>query len=204
MSARHLVILSPHPDDAAFSCGLLLWTAAQRGWQQALCNVFTHSQYAPCLETNSADEVSATRREEDFALGRLLEILFDELAQLDGPLRREIPAEHLLTTSLRAPLLALPEYDLLLAPFALGGHLDHGGGRALLSSSRSGALMVSIITPFKDAAVYLAEAIESVWVHLDPVAGYRRHPDIMCAQASSDFHQTQRSHFQAWLAEYRT
>jgi LmbE family N-acetylglucosaminyl deacetylase len=83
--------LSPHLDDAAFSCGGTLALLARRGWQVVLCTVFTASVDNPT----------------GFALA----------CQADKGVGPEIDYIGALLRSL-AP-------DLLFAPQAIGGHVDH-------------------------------------------------------------------------------
>lgn len=139
--------LSPHLDDAAFSAGGLLATLAARGWHVTMVTLFTQSVPEPkgfalaCqLDKGLAPEIDymALRRAEDDEAAAALGIaaplhlpfreaphrgyasapeLFLELRPDDGIDRHLAPA--------LADLLAAEAPDLILAPQAVGGHVDH-------------------------------------------------------------------------------
>ena len=155
--------LSPHLDDAAFSCGGTLALLAGRGWRVVMATVFTASVPDPqgfalsCqLDKGLSAEVDymALRRAEDGEAARRLGIeprhlpfreaphrgygsapeLFSDTRADDGVVAELVPAF--------AALLAETAPDLILAPQAIGGHVDHvqvvralrevAGGRPLL------------------------------------------------------------------------
>lgn len=140
----HVVVLSPHRDDAAFSCGLLLTQLLRAGATVELVNVCTESDYAPYLEGNGeprAEQVSQTRREEDL---HFLQALRDhsgagrcsmsDLHWLDSPLRLGIATDRVLQapnaavadiTALAEALRPWRDADVVLSPLALGNHIDH-------------------------------------------------------------------------------
>lgn len=135
-----LVVLSPHRDDAAFSTGSLLGLAATAGLPVTVLNVFTQSMYAPFGPDGlSIDAVTSLRLSEDQAVVSLLaqsaQLL--DLALLDAPLRLHIRDDQVISGSLSpeqfaaevertaAALPDLSHVDLLLAPLALGAHIDH-------------------------------------------------------------------------------
>lgn len=139
-----LLILSPHRDDAAFSCGLLIKRAVQAGLQVGIVNIFTRSDYAPFSDAEGLEAVTHLRYQEDLAfaglhrqLGNSGIQLFD-LDLLDAPLRRNIKFHKVLNrkwddgkfrgecNSLAERLEQLAPARLTLAPLALGHHLDHG------------------------------------------------------------------------------
>lgn len=137
--------LSPHLDDAAFSCGGTLALLARQGWQVTVCTAFTRSVPRPggfalaCqLDKGLGAEVDymALRRAEDAAAcaalrARPLWLDFAEAphrgygcaAALFAPPREEDGIVAPLAWALRAVLDPAP--DLLLAPQAVGGHVDH-------------------------------------------------------------------------------
>ena len=144
---RTALALSPHLDDAAFSCGGTLARLSRDGWRVVVATVFTRSVPVPqgfalaCqLDKGLGPEVDymALRRAEDrnamAALGAgspvhlslpeaphrgydSAEALFEHPCQADRiageirPLVRDLVARY-------AP-------DLVLAPQAIGGHVDH-------------------------------------------------------------------------------
>ena len=52
-----VVVLSPHRDDAAFSCGLLLGALLAAGAGVTIVNVCTVSDYAPYLRNDGSDRI---------------------------------------------------------------------------------------------------------------------------------------------------
>ncbi|MBL6078327.1 PIG-L family deacetylase [Belnapia sp. T18] len=137
--------LSPHLDDAAFSCGGTLANLAQAGWSVTVATAFTRSVPEPggfalaCQLDKGlppeADYMAIRRAEDAEACARLgarpLWLDFpeaphrgyaDAAALFGSPHEGDAilaPLSHAL-----AALLAEPP-DLLLAPQAVGGHVDH-------------------------------------------------------------------------------
>lgn len=139
--------LSPHLDDAAFSCGGLLASLAQDGWRIVMATLFTGSVAEPSgfalacqLDKGLGPEVDymALRRDEDVRAAAALGIappvhlpfreaphrgygsapeLFSDTRADDGIAADLAPA--------MAGLIAAESPDLLLAPQAIGGHVDH-------------------------------------------------------------------------------
>ena len=139
--------LSPHLDDAAFSCGGTLALLGRRGWQVVLATVFTTSVenptgFALACQTDKGlgPEVDymALRRDEDRAaaealgLGAPLWLPFREAphrgygsaSELFAPPRADDDVAEPIAEALRA-LLASLNPDVLFAPQAIGGHVDH-------------------------------------------------------------------------------
>jgi LmbE family N-acetylglucosaminyl deacetylase len=138
--------LSPHLDDAAFSCGGTLAALASKGWEVAVATLFTASVEAPtgfalACQTDKglpadADYMAIRRVEDAEACRRLgarpVWLPFREAPHrgygsapaLFGPLRSD-DAAHLDLAQALEPLLAELRPDLLLAPQAIGGHVDH-------------------------------------------------------------------------------
>ncbi len=138
--------LSPHLDDAAFSCGGLLAACADAGWRVVVATLFTRSVAAPTgfalacqLDKGLGAEVDymALRREEDRAACAELGALPCWLDFAEAPHRGYGSAASLFAaphpddgveTALRPAILGLIEQhrpDLLLAPQCIGGHVDH-------------------------------------------------------------------------------
>lgn len=145
--SRTALAVSPHLDDAAFSCGGTLATLARAGWQVVLATLFTRSVDDPrgfalaCqLDKGFGAEVDymALRRAEDGAAAAALGLQapvhvplpeaphrgYDTAAALFGPLR---PDDAVADDLRRAvlDLVAAHAPDLILAPQAIGGHVDH-------------------------------------------------------------------------------
>jgi LmbE family N-acetylglucosaminyl deacetylase len=140
------VALSPHLDDAAFSCGGTLARLAQAGWEVTLCTVFTASIPEPrgfalaCqLDKGLPAEADymALRRAEDAAACSALGAAPRWLPFAEAPHRGYNSAAALFGPpapgdAIMGPLLASLSHhlragplDLVLAPQAIGGHVDH-------------------------------------------------------------------------------
>ena len=143
---RIALALSPHLDDAAFSCGGTLARLAGAGWRVVVATVFTASVPAPrgfalACQTDKGlgpkVDYMALRRDEDAAA---LAAIGAEPAWLpfrEAPHRGYDDAKALFAGALAgddvvdalapalADLVAERRPDLLLAPQAIGGHADH-------------------------------------------------------------------------------
>src|SRR3712207_4831866 len=138
--------LSPHLDDAAFSGGGTLTALAAERWEVVVATLFTASVEAPtgfalACQTDKGlppdADYMAIRRAEDAEACRRLGAepvwlpfreaphrSYDSAPALFGPLRSDDTA-HLDLAQALEPLLAERRPDLLLAPQAVGGHVDH-------------------------------------------------------------------------------
>ncbi|MDP4021551.1 PIG-L family deacetylase [Methylobacterium sp. NEAU 140] len=139
--------LSPHLDDAAFSCGGLLAALAGAGWRVTMATLFTGSVADPqgfalaCqLDKGLPPEVDymALRRAEDASAADALGISpprhlpfreaphrgYASAPELFSDLRPEDGIAADLAPTLSA-LIAAEGPDLILAPQAVGGHVDH-------------------------------------------------------------------------------
>lgn len=138
--------VSPHLDDAAFSCGGTLAALAAEGWEVMVATLFTASVpdprgFALACQTDKglpaeADYMAIRRMEDEEACRRLearpVWLPFREAphrgygcaAALFGPPRSDDTA-HLDLAAALEPLLAEHRPDLLLAPQAIGAHVDH-------------------------------------------------------------------------------
>jgi LmbE family N-acetylglucosaminyl deacetylase len=142
---RRALALSPHLDDAAFSCGGTLARLAQSGWEVTVATVFTRSVPAPTgfalacqLDKGLPAEVDymALRRTEDAAACAALGARPLWLDFPEAPHRGYADAAALFAApraedDVLSPLcgafskLVDAEPDLILAPQAIGGHVDH-------------------------------------------------------------------------------
>ena len=141
----HAVAVSPHLDDAAFSCGGTLALLSQAGWKVTVCTLFTRSVPEPgafalaCQLDKGlppdADYMAIRRAEDVQACARLgaaqvwLDFPeaphrgYDHPAALFGALHPGDEVHIGLAAALTHVLRATP--DLVLAPQAIGGHIDH-------------------------------------------------------------------------------
>ena len=138
--------LSPHLDDAAFSAGGVLARMAAEGWEVVVATLFTATVpdptgFALACQTDkglpAGADYMAIRRAEDLvacaALGARAVHLplreaphrgYHSAAALFGAPRSDDMA-HLDAHDAIAPLLRETAPALLLAPQAIGGHVDH-------------------------------------------------------------------------------
>jgi LmbE family N-acetylglucosaminyl deacetylase len=138
--------LSPHLDDAAFSAGGALARLAREGWEVVVATVFTATVahptgFALACQTDKGlppeADYMAIRRAEDLAACAALGVRalhlplreaphrgYHSAAALFGPPRSDDMA-HLDAADVIAPVLRNLQPDLLLAPQAIGGHVDH-------------------------------------------------------------------------------
>ncbi|CAL9332930.1 hypothetical protein SUDANB6_00109 [Streptomyces sp. enrichment culture] len=143
--ARTAVAVSPHLDDAVFSAGGVLALLVRTGWRVRVVTCFTASVGDPCpfalstqLDKGLPAEVDymALRRSEDRAAQRRLGALapvhlplpeaphrgYGSPPELFTPPRPDDVVETELRRLLRPHLAPA---DLVLAPQAIGGHVDH-------------------------------------------------------------------------------
>ena len=139
--------ISPHLDDAAFSCGGTLAQLGAAGWEVHVATVFTGSVpnpqgFALRCQTDKGlppdADYMAIRREEDTLACAALGVIPHWLALHEAP-HRGYDDVHALFAGVRASdsetwravaatLMPLSEWlapTLVLAPQALGGHVDH-------------------------------------------------------------------------------
>ena len=140
------VAISPHLDDAVFSCGGLLALLSDAGWRVELATVFAASVTNPTgfaldcqLDKGLPAEVDymALRRDEDREAARMVGASPRWLPFVEAPHRGYGSAGALFGASVATDavedqvaealgaLLAALSPDLVLAPQAIGGHVDH-------------------------------------------------------------------------------
>lgn len=166
-----VLALSPHLDDAAFSCGGLLALLGDAGWRVVMATAFTRSVPGPTgfalacqTDKGLAPEVDymALRRAEDMAasaiLGvsdvRWLDLLeaphrgYDSAPELFGPVLDGDDAWQPLA-DLLSGVLADVRPALVLAPQGLGSHVDHRQMiRAVLAAGAGQPLAFYRDTPY--------------------------------------------------------
>ena len=146
MDRTTALALSPHLDDAAFSCGGTLARLARRGWRVTVATVFTASVPDPegfalaCqLDKGLGPEVDylAIRRAEDAGFGRAVGVDLEWLGLPEAP-HRGYDSAPALFAGIRADdrigpevgaaidgLVARLRPGLILAPQGVGNHADH-------------------------------------------------------------------------------
>jgi LmbE family N-acetylglucosaminyl deacetylase len=133
---RRVACLSPHPDDIAYACGGLL-AARTAGSEIHVLTVFGRSRWAVqrSLRELAPDQISALRRDEDRAYcaraGLQLSYFafpdaslsgFDDVTELQ-PCRSD-PRAEAVTAAIHDWCVRIAP-DLVIAPAAIGGHVDH-------------------------------------------------------------------------------
>lgn len=194
MSGR-TVILSSHLDDAAFCLGAALLEGALG--QVEVINSFTVSDYAATSAAGQTSRVTdIRRREDDRFFARIPNLRSTCLDRLDAPLRLGIPWQTVCDArSLRSSeeeiriLLAALETHLgaardalVLAPLALGHHIDHRVVRqaALRHLHTGGAVGFYEDLPY--AATIALPAIEAAAADLARRARRKLAPHLLFAR----------------------
>ena len=164
ISHRDWIYLSPHLDDAALSCGGLIWEQSQAGAQVSiwtLCAGFIPSRplspFAQELHARwrTGPEAVQLRREEDHQAAERLgaaSIYLDipdciyrfrrlpegdlPLIQGEADLQNAEPENDLVEHLAQVLKETLPSGARVVCPMALGGHIDHRLARA--AAERSG------------------------------------------------------------------
>ncbi|GAA4932931.1 PIG-L deacetylase family protein [Streptomyces coeruleoprunus] len=132
------LLVSPHPDDVAYSCGGLL-AAVGRPAHATLLTVFTRSAWAlpKRLRRAGVRVISARRREEELRYCRLRGLAdyrplgfddaslrgYDDVAEVSSSVEADGlrgAVEEAVSAAVRAS-----GADTVLAPAAVGGHIDH-------------------------------------------------------------------------------
>ena len=130
-SARHIVVVAPHPDDETLGAGGLIFTYAHSHTKVTVISV-TDGELA-CAEV---PELAAVRRRELVSAMRELEVAQTDIVRLglpDGAVAsHEIELAHSLAER-------IPDGAILVAPFESDGHPDHEAvGRACRAAADMG------------------------------------------------------------------
>lgn len=139
-ASGRILLLAPHSDDIAYSLGATMMSPLWRGRTDlTILTLFTRSRHAPYLQTESEDEITRVRVQEDrrYAerLGaRFVEGPFGEAMTRGYPDIRSIylvrspeddPAFGDVATYLEPLLAPGGGYRFVVAPLAIGGHIEH-------------------------------------------------------------------------------
>lgn len=165
------LLVSPHLDDAVFSCGGTAALLVERGWRIVMATVFTRSvvpahgfALACQLDKGLPPDVDylALRRDEDAAAAAILGIRdcrwldlpeaphrgYNSPPELFGATRTDDTVQCAVTAHLLA-LMAELSPDLVFAPQGLGNHVDHQLViAAMLSAAPRGSVTFYRDTPY--------------------------------------------------------
>jgi len=170
--ATRALVISPHSDDAAFSCALTISNLLTLGLPVMLLTVFSRSSYQAGGASRDPDIVSAIRKREDEAFVSLFPggVSAEWLDYPDAPLRGKSPRQAFDARLMNAEdrelagrlSRQLPGYagpdDIVIAPSSIGSHIDHRiSSLAALRLRRTCALFLYEDMPY--AASYDSDAI---------------------------------------------
>ena len=128
----NVVLLSPHPDDVAYSLGGMLANQPFPG--ATLISVFTQSCYTILPGPWSARHVTELRRSEDEAYARMHGLALEHVGLPDSAMLGMGDVEQLSADEQndarrpavrRALARILTGAEILVTPLSLGGHIDH-------------------------------------------------------------------------------
>jgi LmbE family N-acetylglucosaminyl deacetylase len=144
-----VLLLSPHPDDIAWSLGATVARLRAADAELHVLTFFGRSRYAPGHAWHGHVAASRIRRAEELAWADRAGVTLRRLGLPDASLRGyddetelgPTPAPELVDDVLQAldAACARVRPDLLLAPIAAGGHVDHAAVRAAVSRLRTDA-----------------------------------------------------------------
>jgi LmbE family N-acetylglucosaminyl deacetylase len=193
---RRITILSPHLDDAVFSAFFYLSRWSRLAIQLRVMNFFTISCYAPQMPVRDTSAVSFTRAWEDrqalLQISPHIQVINCKL--FDAPIRLSIrpgaisaPETRTLLTDDQIETVAKKIRDvarnsLLLAPLAIGDHIDHLAVRLAVTRcivARRIAfyedLPYATWTPKRDIEAHVADVEHATKSRLRPVIVRSQH-----------------------------
>lgn len=142
----NILVISPHRDDAAFSCALSISYWLENGHKVTVLNLFTRSLYAPYSDAENVHAndrmsyVSAMRKREDVDFTRQVSKLeMIDLNLKDAPIRLRCSAESVCDLALDSADPAIAKirkavqglavgakpFGAIVVPSGLGNHVDH-------------------------------------------------------------------------------
>jgi LmbE family N-acetylglucosaminyl deacetylase len=143
-----VLLLSPHPDDIAWSVGGTVAALRAAGAELLTVTFFGRSRYAPGSASHGSSAATQVRRAEEDAWAAQAGVRLDRADLPDASLRgydddTEMgaePSREIVAAAGRCldGALALARPHLTLAPLAAGGHVDHAAVRRAVAGSRPG------------------------------------------------------------------
>jgi LmbE family N-acetylglucosaminyl deacetylase len=144
----HFLLLSPHPDDIAWSLGATIERLRQRGARLSTLTFFTRSRYAPSHACQGVAGVTETRAREEQAWAdavgvRLLRGMLEDASLRgfdDDTECGAVPEPEIVwaATGLLCDTLARLRPDAVFVPGSRGGHVDHSAVRSAAEAQSSG------------------------------------------------------------------
>jgi LmbE family N-acetylglucosaminyl deacetylase len=170
-----ILLISPHPDDIAWSLGVTVARLHAAGALMSCLTLFGRTRYAPNSPEHGTLAASALRAREEDAWATLTGVRVERCDLPDASLRGfdddtemgpepESEIVHRVTAVLRSAV-AGAQPDLVVAPLALGGHVDHSATRRAL---RALDLAVDVLC-YEDLP-YAADAQPARAAHVEVVA----------------------------------
>ncbi len=137
-----VLLISPHPDDIAWSLGVTVARLGAAGALMSCVTVFGCTRYAPSSPQHGTLAASALRAREEDDWSALTGVRVKRCDLPDASLRGfddetemgpepESEIVHHVSARLRSAI-AEERPDLIVAPLALGGHVDHTATRRAL------------------------------------------------------------------------
>jgi LmbE family N-acetylglucosaminyl deacetylase len=132
---REVLLVSPHPDDVAWSLGRTVTELRRLGVRPHVLTLFTRTRYAPGSPAHGTSDASAVREAEEVAWAELAGVTlhrcelpdaslrgFDDDTEMGAPPEPDVVGT---VTDLLRDALSTIAPGLVLAPLAAGGHIDH-------------------------------------------------------------------------------
>lgn len=185
-------VLSPHSDDAGFSCAGLLSDAARRQLPCLIQTVFSRSSYDPANPQADADQITALRMREDEVfvawLGGACQISWEgfEEAFMRKPGFAEILSgqyddgdQALMPPVLQAVMAKMADHVTLLAPVGIGNHVDHLLVRdAALALSRHAGVALFLYEDLPYAARLAPDQVAAYLAPMGEALGFKSSPYV--------------------------
>jgi len=134
-SARPLYVLSPHLDDALWSMGGVLYALASVGHEITIINIFSLTVHV-YESVRTPVEATLMRKSEDAAATKIAGIAHTTYLDFPDGVLRDMSLKEVMNPNYVVPRYLhdaivlnlckiLPHDAMVLAPMALGGHVDH-------------------------------------------------------------------------------
>ncbi|RED47741.1 PIG-L deacetylase family protein [Aestuariispira insulae] len=187
-----LQVLSPHSDDAGFSCAGLLAHVARQQMPCLIQTIFSRSNYDPSDPQADADVVTALRMREDDTfvtwLGGGCQVSwegFEEAYMRKAGFAEILSGQYddgdqaLMPPLLQAVMAKMADRVILLAPVGIGNHVDHLLVRdAALALSRHTGVELYLYEDLPYAARLLPNEVADYLAPMGNALGFRPCPYV--------------------------